>query len=144
MYLSLSTQKVNNYLSWNINRPYSFKTIRTVSEPSGQFQNRPESFRTVRTVSEPSGRFQNRPDSFRASGKFCNSLDSFKTVRTVLNSAVRTKIRLSRLKELHSYCVDVNQSLNRWIGLFGMISLTIRAKTFRTRKFFPDSNASLL
>ena len=31
-----------------------------------------------------------------------------------------------------------------WIGLFGMIIFIIRAKTFRTRKNFLDSNASLL
>ena len=34
--------------------------------------------------------------------------------------------------------------LTRKLGLFGMIIFIIRAKTFRTRKNFPGSNATLL
>ena len=142
----------------------SFRTVRTVSEPSGQFQNRPDSFRTVRTVSRPSGQFQKDRLVSEPPGRFLNCPDSFRTVRTVLEPSVKFFNSLDYLdknwtvqtvviiiisfyfnmKELYSYCLDVNQSLNRWIGIFGMIIFTICAKNFRTRKNFPDSNASLL
>ena len=36
-YLSLSTKNVNNYHSCSVDRPYSFKTVRTLLKQSEQF-----------------------------------------------------------------------------------------------------------
>ena len=123
------------------------ETVRTVLKPSGQYWNRPDRIKTVRTVLKPSGQYWNHPDSIetirtvlKQSGQYWNRPDSIETVRTV-----------SILSRNNHNCPETNSILPgcslHCADRCGPLRLPIyinRAKTFRTRKNFPVSNADAL
>ena len=109
----------------------SIETIRTVLKPSGQYRNRPDSIETVRTVLKPSGQYWNRPDSIQT------VLTVFKLSKQYSNCSEANSLKPFILSGHGLHCEDK-------CGPFRLPLHVNRAKTFRTRKNFPVSNADAL
>ena len=133
------------------NRPDSIETVRTVLEPSGQYWKRLDSIETVQAALKRSGKYWNRPDSIetvqavlKLSGQYWNRPDSIQTVLTVsklskqyLNCSEANSLKPSILPGHGLQCADK-------CGPLRMPLHVNRAKTFRTRKKIPVSNAHAL
>ena len=113
------------------NRLDSIETVRTVLKPSRQYWNRPDSIETVRTVLGPSGQYWNRPDSIQT------VLTVSKLSKQYLNCSEANSLKPSILPGHGLHCAEK-------CGPFRLPLHCNRAKTFRTRKNFPVSDADAL
>ena len=127
------------------------KTILT----SGTFSSYPETFQTIRKLSELLGKFPDGLESFRKLSwlprNFSGYTETLKAIRKITRlsgnfSGYTETFQAIRTTRKYPDYLEIFQTVRKLPGAISRVTpkkLSGRAKTFRTRKNFPDGNATL-
>ena len=113
----------------------TFEIIRRPFRLSGSFPDHPDTFQTIRKLSRPSGNFEAIRKLSLLSGNFTGYLEIFK----IIPKHPRPSGHFLDNPETF----QLIWKLSRPYGNFPVQFQWLRAKTFRTRKNFPDGNATM-
>ena len=151
------SQRRKGYLLGKLSKTFQriFSVKGKLSRPSGKYPDYLETFQAFRQLSRLSGNFPGYPEAFQVSGNFPGYLEIFRIIRKISSlsgnfpgypKTFQTILKISRLsgnlpdhpENIQTIWKFCRQSTNFPVHFQGL-----RAKTFRTRKNFPDGNATM-